>query len=460
MDGKTNGIANNGIQLGVKEVAERTGVIRSQNAKTLLDKGDIRVALAERILDIDVDGIPGTIENKGPIYDLLQKFGEFKGPARDLQKDTTMQFGYGKELKSFEENIEESIAKRLADPEFEAVYNRALQSTEGNVDKLRDIIHGVYMDALVKTLSDDAADARAVMRANAVMFALMDEIFSIKGPSGFNINMAGTDYELDPAQDITYGFTKEGKATTRTATIGRKKDTSAAARHGSPGQYAYGRSLPAPIQSIDASTVAQTVTGKSWEKLKSASQGNPYIHTIYDAFKVDANGYDVVLEEANKNWLNTSFDWSYLEQTRDAYLKTSDAFRKKINQLPGDMVLDAKDHGGARMMLHLLTHRGEALPLTNKIVKTIFDPNVTEEDATKAAKKTSEKALQILIKMGYKPGSNQVTVNQYRWFLKFMEQNVYDLRDKNTRIVMKTNNKKAKLRKEIDPKKVYQYYSH
>ena len=169
-------------------------------------------------------------------------------------------------------------------------------------EALRDAIHSVYMDALVKTLSDDAADARAVMRANATMFGLMDDIFSIKGPSGFNINMAGTDYELDGEADVKYSVTKDGQRQTRAATVGVRKDTSSAARGGTPGLYAYGRSLPAPIQSIDASTVAQTVTGKSWEKLKAASNGNPYIHTIYDAFKVDANGYDVVLEEANKNW--------------------------------------------------------------------------------------------------------------------------------------------------------------
>ena len=51
---------------------------------------------------------------------------------------------------------------------------------------------------------------------------------------------------------------------TPTATIyDKSKPTSAAEREGAPGQYAYGRSLPSPVQSIDAATVAQTVTGKS-----------------------------------------------------------------------------------------------------------------------------------------------------------------------------------------------------
>ena len=460
MDGKTNGIANNGIQLGVKEVAERTGVMRSDKAKTLLDDGDIRAALADRITEVEMDGIPGTIENKGPIYDLIKLFGQKKGAARDLQKDTTMQFGYGKELDSFKSNIDESIEKRAtSDPDFKLVYDRALNEV-GNPDKLRDIVHGVYMDALVKTLSADAADARAVMRANATMFGLMDEIFSIKGPSGFNINIAGTDYELDAESDVHYTITKDGQRLHKAAAIGQRKDTSAAERGGTPGLYAYGRSLPAPIQSLDAYTVAKTVSGRSWEKLKQNSGGNPYIHTIYDAFKVDANGYDVVLEEANKNWLNGSFDWSYLEEAKNAYEAQAKKFWSDLKKMPGDKVLSAKDHGGVRMADYLMTAKGDRIPLTNKIAKTTFHEHHTAEEHGKHAKALAEKAMQVLIKMGYKPGSGSMTVDQYRWFFQFMHKNVYNLGHKNSSIVSKTNAKKADLRKQIDPKKVYQYYSH
>ena len=42
------------------------------------------------------------------------------------------------------------------------------------------------------------------------------------------------------------------------------------------------------------------------------SGGNPYMHTIYDAFKADANGFDVVVEEVNKNWMEAASKWSYL----------------------------------------------------------------------------------------------------------------------------------------------------
>ena len=41
------------------------------------------------------------------------------------------------------------------------------------------------------------------------------------------------------------------------------------------GGLAYGGSVPAPVQSLDAATVALTASGRSWARLDNASNGNP-----------------------------------------------------------------------------------------------------------------------------------------------------------------------------------------
>jgi len=294
------------------------------------------------------------------------------------------------------------------------------------------------------------------------MFALMDQLFSIKGPSGFNINM-GDNQVLADAEAVRYNIQSGTESRRPSALLYKTKPTSAAERQGTPGMYAYGRSLPSPVQSIDAATVAKTVTGKSWEKLKQASNGNPYIHSIYDAFKVDANGYQTVLNETNKNWFKTTMDWSYLEQTRDAYKKAAEVFRKDMAELPNE--LNIKDHHGARMMDYLLTPSSKdskVISLTNKIAKTIYEPNKTAEEIGKDARKTTEYVLKVLSKMGYKPGSDTITKEQYRWFVTFMGNQVYNLGAKNNSITERTNKAKGKLRQKIagSGMKVYQYYSH
>ena len=311
-------------------------------------------------------------------------------------------------------------------------------------------------------MSPEAAEARSVMRANATMYALTDQLFSISGPSGFKLNMGGNQIEGE-GEAVRYDVKSDKGSIRPSAVLYKSKPTSAAEKGGTPGLYAYGRSLPSPVQSIDAATVAKTVTGKSWQKLKQASNGNPYIHTIYDAFKVDANGYDVVLKDVNANWFKTTMDWSYLQETRDAAARDMQKFWKEFDSLPNE--LNVKDHNGARMMQYLLSPSSKdakTFSLTNRITKTIYDANVTNEQAGKAAKATTEYILKTLGGMGYKAESGIVTKEQYKWFVKFMEQNVYNLHAKNNSITNSTNTAKGKLRQKIAGmgEKVYQYYSH
>ena len=479
MDGKTNGLANNGIQLGNEKMAAATGVIRTNNMGRLLDGDkDLRDQLGDIIHDkMKDDGFEGMDSLDNPVA--VQNIITTVGRMRPLQKGTTMEYGYGKDLANLKGNIEEAIGEAIAtDPnldeisdalpankKFSEVYNRALEQFDGNPDKLLQTIHKEYSQGITTLMSKESAEARALMRANATMYSLMDEIFSIVGPAGFNLNMAGTQIlNADEEKAITYNLTKAktDDPTKATAYFYGKKDTAAAERRGTPGLYAYGRSLTTPVQALDASTVAQTVTGKSWDRLKQASGGNPYVHTIYDAFKVDANGYDVVLEEVNKNWLNTSFDWSYLEQTRDSYKRDWSKFRSELNKLPGDQVLNKKEHHGVNMMEWLLDTNPVSgkINLINRIVKSTYKGNETEKDARTRAGKSVERAMQILTKMGYKHGTGEATVEQYKWFVDFMHHQVYDLNDRNTRFTNTINAKKKDLRKRINPKTVYQYYSH
>ena len=106
MDGKTNGLASNGIQMGSERVAYKTGVLRDQD-KTLLDnEEDIRDDLKNTLLSSLDNGFDGTVgpELTGPLHNVASAIYS----NRDLNKATTMTFGYGKELDSFKDDINTS----------------------------------------------------------------------------------------------------------------------------------------------------------------------------------------------------------------------------------------------------------------------------------------------------------------------------------------------------------------
>ena len=64
--------------------------------------------------------------------------------------------------------------------------------------------------------------------------------------------------------------------------------------------------------------------------------------------------------------------------------------------------------------------------------------------------------------MGWKPEAKTISKQQYEWFVRFMENNVYNLHQKNSSITDRTNKAKGKLRQKIagSGQRVYQYYSH
>ena len=499
IDGKTNGLASNGIQMGHIGTAERTGVIRN-NKENLLDDGDIRDELKKiSIQSIDNGWDGDTLGLDQELRDVATKvFG-----YRQMNKDTTMTFGYGKEIDSFKTNISEALdflsasaaptatqsnplqwdkgkkndfmawwkGKLKAESSYEGhqaevlfhsspantlsadsfkyravgvdnkgasgkgagifthgydtdgskfgqnvyavVYDKKSPTYAGKEDTsatalneifipqkavgemikvwppspeivekfngergttdgtpegdsfndslavldekfgredLVDTLLNKYKTALEEVLSQDAIDSRKLMRSSAIMHAAWNELMSIKSYTGMDLNFGknqSTGYEA--AEVLPYSITKDGKRHSAKAVSYQSEPTSAAARKRTdsegnvtetPGDYAYGGSIPGPVQSLDAATVALSVSGDSWKKLKAKSGGNPYVHTIYDAFKMDAAGYDTVLEEVNKNWLKATMEWNYLEETLKATQEARRRFDKKVSIDPRGLVKD------------------------------------------------------------------------------------------------------------------------
>ena len=630
IDGKTNGLASNGIQMGHIGTAERTGVVRN-NRKQLLDDGDIRDELKKIAIDSISDGWDGDTDGfESELNDVAEQvFGN-----RDLNKKTTMTFGYGKEIESFGKDIEETIAlisemksgqldprnpPLSADPNawtqeqkteylmwqrgklkeestyegfnaevlfhsspqpnistdgfqyrpvnvpnkgssgkgpgifthgadtdaskygnnvYAVIYNKKEHTYAGKEDtsanaldeifvpqkgveeitrifppspdviakfigetdanrasgpgdsfntslaavdakmsraELAETLLTKYETSLREVLSDDALESRELMRSAAMLHAATNTLFSIKSYVGQDLNFG---------HDVSTGYDEAGKTTyrlygegvtgpdKRTVAHYESEATSSAARtrdgKATPGEYAYGGSVVGPVQSLDAATVALTAAGRSWDRLKQSSGGNPYMHTIYDAFKMDAMGYDVVMEEVNKNWLDASMKWSYLEET----LTATDNALKGFNE---DM--KSRDQGAevseneAIYMNWLLTPEET---LSGKLFMKNFARKIQKvKDFTKGEADFNKSYSNMIAQMRavgydvYNPPAKP-TVTQLRTFVQVLAKEL-ELKPRLSHAVSKTNKNKALLKSEI-LKKGYktpsgerialQYYAH
>ena len=445
MDGKTHGTASNSVQLGDLDTAYMTGVVRKTRL-TLLDDGDIR----DKLISDANQTIPTDWSNtKSEDVPSLIAVAKEVFKNRDLAKLTIMTLGYGKEIESFVDAINETmqlIRVKLGEKidnngnPIPSEFNAALDSLVENGVSMEDVSLALlekYSIALEGILTDQAKMARSTMRGAASLFSTMGYPMVIKSPTGMDLYIGGK-------QSVSYDDSEKTKITMKDMQGDIKKTTvahyesfpsssSSKIRKGHPevGGHAYSGAIVAPVQGIDAATVALSTSGASYERLSKSSGGVPYVYPIYDSFKVDVFGYDVMLEEVNKNWMKVSMEWSYLKETRKALKKATDQFKQDLSKRADTDVISNNESAYMSYMLQSITTNSPdgakvGYPvLYNKLNKFLqvrgSDGKVTEESGKRRDDNVNT-FVKNMMSVGYNPVNppEQVTVAHLKMFYRLM----------------------------------------
>ena len=446
-DGKTNGIASNGLQMGDERVAYKTGVLRDQNVTLLDNDMDIRDDLQEEVFKvINRNGFT----NAGDLGPALTDVANEIFKVRDLHKAVTMTFGYGMDIKGFvfpiQNTMEEIRAKMNENPDSDEA-KRYLTSiailddaTTAEFNPAQALL-APYAEALINVMSEDALAARSVMRSSAAMFAAMNMPFKIKSPSDTNIIIGGKMSEGAEGADASrYDIGGQRPKVVHY----ENRVTAAAPRNDVAGGVAFSGSIPGPVQALDADTVARAFSGKSWKKMEGASGGKPYMHPIYDAFKVDLNGFATSLEEVNNGWLDASAEWSYLESTRDGLDEAYAAFQEEYkDRSPRDPLSNQEAYYMRSMLTQTESQSsGKLWPanLTRMFEKTLEKGK--NEDADDFFKRSRDHAYDLINTI--RTPLDKLTVADLREFNKQL-RNKLDINHRLSTTIGSTNDKKKKL---------------
>ena len=471
IDGKTNGPASNGMQMGDEKIAFRTGVLRTPNSKYAVDGDkDIRDELNSIMLTSLDEGFEGHFQNEAD-ETLLVNLGKAVVNYRNLNKAITMTFGYGKDFPSFQKDIKDTIFLLAeSDPAVKNALD-VLESNKGGkgltIDDAASMILSKYIPAVAQVMSEDGILARHLLWGTALVSSLADIPVEMRGPTGLLMSFGGMAPESSESQG-TYKIdgrqvrvnTYEGKPTAGAIKnrVNAKGETVE-----DVGGKAWGGIIPGPVQAIDAATVIKTFSGKSWNKIRKATGNKPYIHQIYDAFKFDIATYAVAAEEVNNNWVNASLDWSYLHEAQGAVEKAIIAIRKQLDELPdGNVDVATMPMLGSLLGTVRTTPDGSKIfvGLLSKLKK--LSPYIKPAEQEAWAMEVHNKIIRDTgLKYFKGDGVQSLTKDQLKKFYNALFSHT-NIRTRIKSLAEKTDKKKQQLKAKILASKnpVYQYYAH
>jgi hypothetical protein len=510
IDGKTNGPASNGIQMGSMEMALRTGVIRSDASLFAVeDDKDIRDVLQEK-MDHRLKNEEFTGHFKHPEeVDMVRELGLAVSKHRELNKLITMTFGYGKEMNSFLDDIKNTMEflatpDELHTPDKKAQQERLSALVEYfrnntgddriSYDQVAKMIMEKYEPSVREVMTADGIEARHLLWGGAFFAGLADMPAIMYGPTGLKIGLAGVTRDLEAdRQQVSYRLNNKyvdvvdkktgelkrknvGKSVT--AEMFESKNTAAAPRVRTKinpqtgkieesvdyGGKAHGGIIPAPIQALDAATVVRTLSGNSWKKIKYATNNRPYIHQVYDAFKFDIATYAVAAEEVNNNWLELGAQWSYLKELDKLMERSVRVIKEKLDKIPDGATVDLNDWPMIKGMLegvkaHPVSGKPYAPNLRRKLMS--MGPSTNRQEWAMAK---HDAMFRIASKNNNPYNINTMTKAQLKSFLSVIldSEGSDGLRQRTKGLYRKTEKQKRELIKYIKDNgiRVYQYYAH
>jgi len=378
IDGITHGPASNLMVLGIISAAYRTGVLRRPGALKNLDTftvsdvaklnpkyaeqgrtedqiaGDIRQAMAEYMRqngDIHAANFLRDDIVTTELFDMLML--ATKDP--EFLKKPPMTLAYGQLMKNLVGQVKDTIStgpmareiqKIINKPEVKKALEKKGFKNQTPEDVAATFLHNVLADSIMHELDPAVIQVGQLLRANAGISALTNDVIEVKNAIGIPNYIGGRQtYMSDVATGGVIEDPKTGKSVGSPIPLYESIAEGSAEREGpsgaTPGGYARSQIIPSVIQGIDGAWMNAMFT----DSFASLGNGRTYMLPIMDAVVTSLDGLEKVRAEANKNWFNVIKNYSYVDSIMGEWSpKTISKFRNKLKRL-GDQEIETKNTG-------------------------------------------------------------------------------------------------------------------
>ena len=400
VDGITHGPASNLMVLGIISAAYRTGVLRRPDALKNIDTftvsdvaklnpkyaqegrtedqiaGDIRQAMAEYMKQNGAAHAVNFLNNDvvtTQMFDMLML--ATKDP--EFLKKPPMTLAYGQLMKNLVGQVKDTIStgpmareiqKLINSPELNAALkNKARGLKQTPEDVAATFLHNVLADSIMHELDPAVIQVGQLLRANAGISALTNEVIEVKNAIGIPNYIGGRQvYMSDQGAGGVLEDPKTGKSIGSPIPLYESIAEGSAERMGpsgmTPGGFARSQIIPSVIQGIDGAWMNSMFT----DSFNTLGNGRTYMLPIMDAVVTSLDGLEKVRTEANKNWFNVIENYSYVDSIMGQWSpKTMKKFRDKVSRLGNQEV--ETNNTGYRMFKFLFSVPADQLSADPKV---------------------------------------------------------------------------------------------
>ncbi len=378
VDGITHGPASNLMVLGIISAAYRVGVLRRPDALKNIDTftvsdvaklnpkyaeegrtedqiaGDIRQAMAEYMKQNGAAHAVNFLNNDvitTELFDMLML--ATKDP--EFLKKPPMTLAYGQLMKNLVGQVKDTIStgpmareiqKIINKPEVNTALKKKAFENQTPEDVAATFLHNVLADSIMHELDPAVIQVGQLLRANAGISALTNDVIEVKNAIGIPNYIGGRQvYMSDQSAGGVLEDPKTGKSIGSPIPLYESIAEGSAEKMGpsgmTPGGFARSQIIPSVIQGIDGAWMNSMFT----DSFNALGNGRTYMLPIMDAVVTSLDGLEKVRTEANKNWFNVIENYSYVNSIMGEWSpKTMKKFRDKVSRL-GNQEVETNNTG-------------------------------------------------------------------------------------------------------------------
>ena len=372
VDGIQNGVAAIGLQLGIKDIMFRIGVMSEDSSKVLAEYDGVLGTLRDVFADNMQSRLPDVLESESFLADhgsvdyttmrmfldaAIQNSGEFLKPP-------IMTFTYGQAIESMGGIMLKTITSS-------SVLTKMIEQSPYSTNDVARMLHKIVADGLYSTLDPDVITFSESLKNLTAVAMVANEEIRYQRPTGSWTSLNDSLWKTyDDAKSVrSVVRDKDDKVLASTEFQPTSREMSAISPKDNTGSTITSAALAQVTMATDGSAVVNLTSGNMYEAIqRKTGQQVPYVTTIYDAIKGDLGSLIPMLEGINKVWQESILHYDLLSKVQEG---TADAHKRGLDKLiknsEGDL---GKQKAKDQEQLEFLD---------SYINRMITDPNFEEE---------------------------------------------------------------------------------